>query len=75
VTRSFTKCVSPGSRYAFVRGELAPRNLRICLGEVGAFLGRQFDDGLLLAGHLRQQAGKLVLHLRGKAAHAVNRAI
>ena len=39
------------------------------------FLGRQLNDGLLLSGHLQKQTRKLVLHLRGEGAHAVNRMV
>ena len=59
--------------HLFVRSELAARDLRICFGEVGAFLGRQLNNGLLLAGYLEKQTRKLVLHLRGEGAHAINR--
>jgi hypothetical protein len=64
---SVTRALRQDCTHLFVCGEVTPRDLRICLGEVSAFLGRQQDNGLFLAGHLQEQACKLALHLGGRA--------
>jgi hypothetical protein len=72
VKRSFTKPAWPKEPLFGIRRQLAPGDLGVGLGQIGAFLGGQADNLLVFSGKLKQRSRKLVLDLGRNAAHGLN---
>ena len=67
--------LGPNRADLFVGGEITAIGSGLGPGDGLALLGRQWDRSGIGAGKLKDNAGNIVLHIRGEFAHSLNSSI